>query len=262
MVHFRKHPGYGHAVSTPEDFEIGIPRSFEWLTGSVPGLADGVSTRAKPDGVWVEVKGGDLPVPLVVRIDQTPSGRFIITGMLIGRDEHRELTWTTLRQIKPSSIISTIFAGWDPRFPEKLVDDTVHRQAFPWELPTSEELEAVGGEAFFLDPALPPGDAEAQQLDRAGREAARALRAYEIWRMTGGAQGATTPAEEVTRPRASVATNLTEFADVYRRNFASDPRRATTATAKQLHISRATAIRRIAECREIGLIPPKEQDRE
>ena len=95
----------------------------------------------------------------------------------------------------------------------------------------------------------------------ASQAVARALNAQTIWQMTGGSRP-DSEVTEVTRPRASVATNLTEFADAYKRNYAANPRRATTATARELHISRATAIRRIAECREIGLIPPKEQDRE
>jgi hypothetical protein len=254
MVHFRLHPGYVRAVSTPEDFELGIPCTFEGLMRG-DGLDDGPKD---PAGVWIAVRGGGLPVPVVVRIDQTRDGRFMVTGLLIGLDERREVTWTTLRQIKPATILSNIFAGWDPRIPEKALSEALERPDFSWDEPTIEE---------FADPNLPlnlarpdpPGPDEIEQAAKWSREWPRALRAYELWRQTRPDERAS-PAEEVTRARASVATNLTEFAGAYRRNYAVNPRRATTATAEELHISRATAIRRIAECRDIGLLAAQDHE--
>jgi hypothetical protein len=60
------------------------------------------------------------------------------------------------------------------------------------------------------------------------------------------------------RPRRQAAPNLREFAEVYQRNFVETPNRATAETAAQLHCSRATVIRRLAEARTAGLLPPKE----
>jgi hypothetical protein len=244
-------------MDVPEDFTVGIPHTFDWQVNL--GLGSGyVNHNTPPDGVWVEVDGGGLPVPLVVRIDRTADGRFIVTGMLIGRDEHREIDWSTLRNIKPASIISMLFAGFDPRLPDKLVDETWVAEREAGSVPvTQEELDEVGGHHVDLEPGShPAGSAEAAEFERTTREFVRALKAHDIWRMTGGRQGAVT---EVSRPRASVATNLTHFAETYMSNVAADPRRATTATAEQLHISRATAIRRIKECRDLGLIPTQEK---
>lgn len=254
MVHFRQHPGYVHVVDVPEDFRVGAPDRFPGLVG-LDG--DPQNDKEPPDGVWVEVEGGGLPVPLVVRIDRTADGRFIVTGMMIGRDEHREIDWATLRSIKPASIIAMTFAGFDPRLPMQLVSGNWRKT---WnalvDAVTPEHLQAAGVEPNeFLHPEPDP---EGRRLELAGKEVdqmQRALRAHEIWQRTGGEPSQVT---EVNRPRASVATNLTEFAAAYMNNVAADPRRATTATARELHISRATAIRRIKECRDLGLIPPQE----
>jgi hypothetical protein len=63
------------------------------------------------------------------------------------------------------------------------------------------------------------------------------------------------------RPRRHAAADLRKFAEVYLRNLAAKPNRATKATADELHCSRATVIRRIAEARAAGLLPPKESKR-
>lgn len=259
MVHFRQHPGYRRAMDVPEDFYVSPPQSFDAHLGRASG-------DAGPGGVWVEVSGGGLPIPLMVRIDRTKDGRFVVTGMLVGRDDRREVDWATLRAIKPASIVSMIFAGFDPRLPEKLVDEKwwAEKSAYDYRQPTFRELYELKGD-IDLDQQMvppPPGTEAAAKAERASDELLRALHAHEIWRMTGGEpeqRGQVPPVTEATRARASVATNLTEFAETYRRHFAANLRRATTATAEELHISRATAIRRIAECREIGLLPPKER---
>lgn len=238
-------------MTVPKDFRVDVPHDFEWQVGVAGG---DFNHRNTPDGVWVEVEGGGLPLPLVVRIDRTKDGRFVITGMLMGRDDHREIDWATMRSIKPASILSMIFAGFDPKLPEKLVDDKWLDQWRTITGPVSEE-DLKSGSGDWLRSRL-------ETSDEAVEAFARAMRAHDIWRRLGGDVEAGASVTEVTRPRSSVATNLTEFADVYRRHVAANPRRATAATAEELHISRATAIRRIAECREIGLLPPKEQDRE
>lgn len=51
------------------------------------------------------------------------------------------------------------------------------------------------------------------------------------------------------------SAELEAFARVYARHLASQPHRAMTATADELHISRATANRRVRKCRELGLLP-------
>lgn len=68
-----------------------------------------------------------------------------------------------------------------------------------------------------------------------------------------------TTARPATSARARVAEDLERFAEVYRQNRARTPHRAMAATAGQLGISRATAIRRAKECRERGLLPPRER---
>lgn len=54
---------------------------------------------------------------------------------------------------------------------------------------------------------------------------------------------------------------LAVFALTYQRNLAAHPSRAMTATAEDLHLSRATANRRAAECRRRGLLPMKGSER-
>jgi hypothetical protein len=239
-------------MDVPSDFTLGIPTSFGRQLDLGP---DGI-----PDGVWVEVAGGGIPMPLVVRIGRASDGRFVVTGMLVGRDEHKELDWAALRGIKPASIISMIFAGWDPRDPAALLNQKAAEWATLEPPITDAELAAAGGNYYDLDPWVidPDDEATVARARRLQAEEFRALVAHEIWRKTGG-QLPQPDATEATKPRASVATNLTEFASTYNRNYATDRRRATTATAEQLHISRATAIRRIKECRELGLIPAQEQ---
>lgn len=253
-------------MNVPEDFRVGPPLSFDELVTA--GGADSASgTDPRVGGVWVEVSGGGLPVPLAVRIDRTADGRLIVTGLLVGRDQHREIDWATLRAIKPASIISMIFAGFDPKSPEKLLEDRwrTEKAAYDVRNPTAQELHAAKGwggldiEDLMVPP--PEGTPRAAAANQATADLDRARHASEIWELTDPASsdGERPAATPVTRARASVATNLSDFAETYRRLFAADPRRATTATANELHISRATAIRRIQECRDLGLIPPKEK---
>jgi hypothetical protein len=61
-----------------------------------------------------------------------------------------------------------------------------------------------------------------------------------------------------SKPRRHAARNLREVAETYLRHLAATPNRATAATAKELHCSRATVIRRLEEARLAGLLPSKE----
>jgi hypothetical protein len=69
---------------------------------------------------------------------------------------------------------------------------------------------------------------------------------------TGGAGRARKP-----RP-GDLTPSLEQSAAVYREELLRAPFRATTATAKRLHVSRATIVRRLAQCRAEGLLPPKD----
>jgi hypothetical protein len=216
--------GYGRRVKVPKDFKVGMPQRFGSLTrplGSdspapeMPGLA----------GQWLDVRGGPLPVPIAIRIDRADDGRFMVTGLLIGLDQRREITWETLRQIKLATVLEYLFAGFDVMNPARGVDD-------------------------MLSMADPEWD--------------RRVAALELWNAAANPwlfEDSEHEVETVTKPRASVATNLTEFASVYLRHLAASPHKATKATADELHISRATAIRRIDECRRAGLLPARREAR-
>ena len=51
---------------------------------------------------------------------------------------------------------------------------------------------------------------------------------------------------------------LADFARRYSEEIVRNPRRAMTTTAEAFHISRATANRWAERCRDIGLLPPRE----
>ena len=202
-------------------------------------------------GHWVRVQGDPLPAPALVRIDRASDGRLIVTGLVLGYRDRREITWETMRKLKPATILSLIFSGFDPDQPARLMRETdsggrwVTRGDDPDDDIFFDDVEADVDGMFVWE--------DTEQY----REHARAMAALAIWEATGGPHSE--QIVEVNKPRASVATDLQAFASTYLRHYAANPRRATTATAQELHISRATAIRRLNECRELGLIPPKEQ---
>lgn len=235
VLQSRLRVGYFSRVPVPKGFRVGAPTAFEsfvWTWGSAPFKLQGL------EGKWVRLSGGPLPVNVLVRIDRAEDGRFMITGLLIGLHSRREITWETLRQIRPASLLGYLFSDFDPRNPRR------------------RYVETDPFAPSFDEDDLPAVDLDSNDW----REHQRVSAAYQLWREAAAAlAGASPDVESVTKPRASVATNLTRFAEVYLRHVASTPRRATTATAEELHISRATAIRRIAECRDTGLIPPRSQ---
>lgn len=56
--------------------------------------------------------------------------------------------------------------------------------------------------------------------------------------------------------RGAEDSDLERFARIYTENVVRNPRRAMTATAAEMSVSRATANRWAAQCRERGLLPP------
>jgi hypothetical protein len=226
MLHNRTRNGYVRPVDIPKTLRFSLPEPFGSLVNPSPQGKPG--EKAGLDGQWMKVQGDPLPVDVIIRVDRSDDKRFMITGLVIGLHERREITWEALRMIKPATILGYIFSGFDPNDPAKLYEAT---DPFPMD-------DNIG--------------------DR-WRPHARAAAALKLWQASENR-----PHEDdyqaikpVTKPRASVATDLAKFAETYLRNLAATPHRATTATAKEMHISRATAIRRIAECRDEGLLPSK-----
>lgn len=159
-----------------------------------------------PAGRWVHVSGGDLPVPVEIRVDQAEDGRFVVSGLLIGRTDYdrQEITWRILRDIKLGAILDELFRGFDPLTPGKWAKD--EESQYAW---------------------------------------------VSLW------QNYVQPAQtlEGTPGRGPSRSDLANFALVYLKHKAAHPHRAMTATAKELNISRATAIRRAAAARKEGLLP-------
>lgn len=214
---------YRLAVTASRPMRISPPSTLArllggWFSGNsakipeIPGL----------EGQWVQVKGGGLPTGLVARIDRAPDGRFVITGLLIGLRERREITWETLRHIKPASVLEQIFKGFDPKNPTQGYYDP--------ETGTFD-VGGTGQAAMHLWQAAVQENPPVEAPQRAGA----------------GSRGA--------------APDLQAFADAYLRHLAARPHGAMSATARELHISRATAIRRAEQCRAAGLLPPKGRTR-
>lgn len=201
----RRRAGYRQRV-TSKEVRIGFPGTLaSWIA---PGLGH-VNLVSAVHGQWLRLRGGDLPVPVMVRIDETDDGRFVVTGLLIADADRTEITWSTLRGIRPATLMAEVFRGFDPLRPRMITED---------------------------------GDPDVASV---------------LWsrsRPGGRPRDRTSP---TSATRARVATDLEEFADAYSRNRARAPHRAMTDTADQLHISRATAIRRAQQCRDAGLLPPK-----
>lgn len=66
-----------------------------------------------------------------------------------------------------------------------------------------------------------------------------------------------TPLDSAAVRGAGTEDRLIEFARVYTREVRLHPKRAMTATAKEMNVSRATANRWAEKAREAGLLPPK-----
>ncbi|WP_346007169.1 hypothetical protein [Janibacter terrae] len=241
-------------MTLPPDLKVSGPFAFD--AGALrPADAD--------DDLWVWIEGGELPVPVLVRVDRSPDGRFIATGLHLGLLREDELGWDTMRRIKPATLLNYIFGGFDPADPFSEASDVVRGLAQPSldalaagmqdalreygaEALTQEDYERWRAEDFGHMLATMQHDSKAQ----------RALTAYALWERL--AERPPVPTAAAAKPRASVATDLNQFAQVYLKHRAATPRRATQATADELHCSRATVIRRLAEARKLGLIPEKD----
>jgi hypothetical protein len=139
---------------------------------------------------WVLVEGGDLPLPVEIRVDRMPDGRHVVAGLRIEwPPDPRGITSQTLREIRLSEILAAYYDEFQPDY------------VF--------EIESSIAEVSY--PARPP--------------------------------------------RGPGNQALMEFARTYMTELARQPRRAMTAAAKAHNISRATANRWAAICRELGLLP-------
>lgn len=175
-------------------------------------------------GAWVAVAGGDLPCMLRVRLARSRSGRVKVTGLVVGDDGAHEVTSDTLRAIRLADITQALlerFRAGVPPFP----DDAASA--------------AKGGVSARV---------------AAFRDARSTYEAY--WLFKELIDDALPESPDAVSENAA----LRDFAEVYRRNLREQPRRAMTATAAELHISRATANRRADEARRRGLLPPKGDD--
>lgn len=258
LLQSRYPTGYFVRMTLPMDLTIAGPLTFEVTK-------DGLGVRASEDGedLWVWVEGGELPTHVLVRVDRSPDGRFIATGLHVGLFDKTEIGWDAMRRIKPATLLNYIFGGFDPAAPGAEAEDLVRGMAQPSldalaELKQAELLEK-GADALTTE------DYERWRAENLGEmlkqvksdpKAQRALTAFVLWEKLAGRTPV--PSESASKPRASVATDLNHFATTYLKHRAATPRRATQATADELHCSRATVIRRLAEARKLGLIPEKD----
>lgn len=139
---------------------------------------------------WVRVEGGDLPMPIEIRVERAPDGRHVFTGLRIGIDDRSraEITSQALREIRLSEILAAYY------------------------------------EVFQPDYAL--------EMESSIAEVSYPVRQHGPDNMT-----------------------LFRFARTYQAELARQPHRAMSAAAKAHNISRATANRWAAICREIGMLP-------
>jgi len=141
---------------------------------------------------WVRVEGGDLPMPIEIRVDRAQDGRFVFSGIKIGTEGmwgYEEITSQTLREIRLAEILAAYYEVFRPDY----------------------VFEMESGLAKVSHPNRPPRGPDNQALGY--------------------------------------------FARTYLTELARQPHRAMTAAARKHNISRATANRWAAVCREIGLLP-------
>ena len=173
-------------------------------------------------GRWIEVEGGGMSDPIFVRIGRSPDDRPIITGLLMGQYSDAEITADTLRDIRPRPLLTQLFEDFDhdkpPVWPSNLTEIT-----------PNDVHESILWGLMYRDVWLP---AEKQQGPGAKPKKAP------------GSRGPSTE-------------DLRKFAKTYLRERRHNPGRAMTATAEAMRVSRATANRWAALCREQRLLPPK-----
>lgn len=237
--------GYLVSVDLPKDLRVSFPAPLDSLA------RQGLDQEQGLDGRWVEVSGGELPGPIAARIDRTPDGRFVVTGLVLGMRGRQEVTWETVRAIKPATILSYIFSDFDPKAPASAVE----KNRASLRVVDSEADAAARPTSWAEWAELPAAEPSSRRL-MGGEQIANQARvhaAYELWR------GSEEQAREVTpvrRPRATAAVDLAEVVEVWRRHYALTPRKATQATATELHISRATVLRRLKDAEDQGLLSP------
>ena len=119
LLQKRLPPGYGRGVSIPKSFQVGLPRTLAKLLSGWQTIQGATQIPEIPglEGQWLEVSGGPLPTRVLVRVDRAEDDRLVITGLLLGWRDRQEITWETLRQIKPASLLEWIFAGFNPMNP-------------------------------------------------------------------------------------------------------------------------------------------------
>ncbi|GGM67078.1 hypothetical protein GCM10012275_42000 [Longimycelium tulufanense] len=191
------------------------PERFEFHTEHIPD--DDLITR----GPWIEASAGGLDAPILVRVGKSADGRPVITGLIIGEYEDKEITSDTLRKIRVGALLSQLFEGFDPDTPPGLTSPDA--EGF------SEDLGAQIDWGLMHEHVWHP----AQDADPRPRQLAEA------------------------RSRGPSDDDLRAFAKTYHRELMRNPRRAMTATARALNISRATANRWADACRGNGYLPPK-----
>jgi len=227
LLQQRLHNGYVRCMDVPADFRVAPLTASNGLPGK-----------------WMSMQGGPLPCEVWVRVEAA-DGRFMVTGLVVGPRWRREITWETLRQIRPATLLAYLFAGFDPNNPRQQYEAT--DPAPPVTL-SGEDFDLAAWERDDED--LP------KVSSHEWHEHMRATATYRLWQdAVVAGRDDVYAVEVVTKPRARVATDLTHFAEVYLRHLATSPHKATKATSDELFISRATVIRRVAECRRLGLIP-------
>lgn len=157
------------------------------------------------DFEWVEVRGGELEAPILMRFGKTADGRFVLNGLILGADFPRpEITANTLRRIPIAEIVRQLWDNFTMESPPPYDD---FEESVTWGLMQSFALR-------------------------------------QDW----------LPDRSRATNRAPADAELERFAEIYLEERARNHRRAMTSTAERLHISRATANRRAAVCRERGLL--------
>jgi hypothetical protein len=77
----------------------------------------------KSEGPWVRVEGGDLPIPIEIRVHRGSDGRTVVTGLVAGTDGGLgEITAAMLRRIPLGEIVTALF---DEEFPGGDLADVV-----------------------------------------------------------------------------------------------------------------------------------------
>lgn len=126
-------------------------------------------------------------------------------------------------------------------------------------------LDTPGG-GIEVSARVDAGEITGLLLTSPGRIAQRDLRRLALGRMLAqyaehvrGSDDAPTPRLRArSGPKPPTEEELQRFADVYRRNLATQRHRATTATAEELGLSKPSARRWRARCERAGLLEREE----